>query len=302
MRNKKGSFVSKHPVIFGLIVGGGIALGPIILFLSAVIIIFGIYDISYERHKELGIPYLQTLKQETNVAVEGTGCGNAVFYTDGGIDIDAIEEKYALDSADAIAVSAEYVFFKTCTYPCDVYKLNRDLSDLHKIVTVPDYTDCSVNDYALYYTEDDGKHYVCNLFTDEVTYVGDDGYFNADFNAEREYTVEEGSSFWKGNYFTVTYTRTGEAVAVLTSDSFSSVSEISGSVLQDDLIPLNYFYYGDDIYFCVGTIDSGFVWDAALIFRYSPKTNTISYYSWIDTSGGFDSPCSLYVFDSSAQD
>lgn len=302
MSKKKESFISKHTVLFGILMGiiaaaflYGILLSPFIFLLVS-------DSVSTERG-EAELPYLQTLKRQSDAAVYESGCGRAVFYSDGNIDMEAIEEEYALDFTDVVAVSENYVFFKTCAAPCDVYRLNRGLTELQKIVTVPDYTECSVYGYTLCYTEDDGKRYICDLFTDEVTYVGDDdSYFYEHFTSGRRYTLEEGYSVLSGGYYMFTDTVANEVAAKITRDSFAAVPEIYGSVLEDDLSVLDYCYYGGDIYFCVGMMENVMVWDAVLIFKYSPETDTMTYYSWMDTSDGFDSPCSLYVFASSESD
>lgn len=246
------------------------------------------------KKREDKLAYLKTLKQQSNVAVSEY---DYIYFTEGYIPITEFCEVNGLDNHRTIAVSREYIFLSCINSDMsDIYKVRRDLTDLQKIIAVP--KDRYVYDYTLYYTEEDGKHYIFDLLTEKATYVGDDdSYYSTHFEAERKYTVEK-AGFWS-KYYKVKNTETGENITDIKLSSFSLVPEIAGSVLSDDISTiLDYCYYGDDIYFCVGTLTEPMFWKAVLIFKYSPTANAMSYYSWIDTSvyGDFTGG-QCYIFD-----
>lgn len=239
------------------------------------------------------LEYLNTLERRDNVCVYDYLWTNYIYFTDGAVASDSLTDEFGKDAFNVITASDEYIFINTLSNPSNIYKTKRDLSEKEKIASIPSYSDYSLNGHTLYYTEDDGKHYIRDLLTDEVTYVGDDdSYYNAHIEKEKKYTVAKGG--WFSDYFRVKNVETDKYIDI-DIDRFKAVKEINGSALEKDLhIKRYYVYYNNDIYFCLTTAlmkeDLVAYYGAALIFKYEPETDTLSYYSWIDTSvnGGFE--------------
>lgn len=256
----------------------------------------GKIDIDLDAYFE----YLNTLERQDNVCVYGSSFTDYLYFTDGAVSTDAMNSYIGINDFYVITASEEYIFFDTFSKPSKVYKAKRDLSEWEKIATIPSCSDYSLDGCTLYYTEEDGKHYIRDLLNDEVTYVGeDDCYCNAHFEEEK-YTADVNMTFFEKYYYRVRNKETGKYVDI-SLDRFYALEEIDGSILDGDLRIYAYAHYEGDVYFFLvsGCYDNPWTayYGAALIFKYEPETDILSYYSWIDTSvnGGFSGP-TLVVF------